>query len=559
MRNRIPAATAGFLAALIFQARPAEPSVEVIGKSHTIVAAQDIEGPGASVPGLANTYDMSIFEFNWGGRQSLFNNSGITTNSNFPLTNGEALTHNTHLGLSAPVSDKWKAGFLAELYGLAGDRTVGRVFGEELPWDNFDRENSAIQTSHLSAGLYNAFLESADGPWTWKITGGTLSPKDLPEFTRKEMNQVKLGSLVWRAPVTNASYFEKEDRKLEEGRHPVRGVDVLCDYQYREGKHAHLEIFTGATEPTPLFDLERDAYGGRAAADIGHGNLGLAYVYSDGRRVGSGIKENQAVWSLDSSYRLTDAVAPYFVFARTDYERSAHGESHSGRAWVGGLLWKYHKGYELKAQYQRVGENYDLMAYHKTEHYPSNFEGPNAQLTIPFTGDFKFKGTVYYLEQIDSAVTAGDTVFGDSFFPSLAGSGDGTIGVERLSADWKISKNFSVNGYLEYAKFRKHAPSADSDIDKDIFNFYGGATWNLTREISLEGSWRHFFSVGEWQAMAFRSYQDIPELAIGYKIGPDKRALLLYHYYDFKDHNGLSIGRNDYHGHQVIFEIRAPL
>ncbi len=533
--------------------------LEIIGKTHTIATFNSFSGPGSEVHGLANTYDMSIFEFNWGGKQSTFNGSGITTNSNFPLTDGDALTNNTQIGLSSKVTDEMNAGFLVELYSLIGNRTVGRAFGEELPWDDFSRENGAIQTPHFQADLYNGFIEGGHEAFKYKLVGGTLSPRDLPEFTRKEMNQVKLGSLVYRAPITNASFFEKEDRKIEEGRHPLRGVDFIGDYEYLEKKHLHLELFTGATEPTPLSDIERDAYGGRVAADIFEGNLGFTYVHNDGLRPVTGIGENQGVWAFDSSYKLGDWLIPYFTFSQTDYERENTGESHEGDAYVAGFLLKCPKGYEIKGQYQRLEENYDLMAYHKTEHYPTNFQGINFQVTAPLTDSFKLKGIIYYLDQIKTATTASDTLFGDSFFPSITGSDRGSIGVERLSGEWKATKELSFNGYVEHAKFRKNAPAITASIDKDVYNFFGGATFNITKELYVEGGLRHFFSVGNWQTMNFRSYQDIPEAAIGYKIDKDKHALLIYHYYNFEDNNGASQGNNDYHGHQVMFEIKIPL
>lgn len=533
--------------------------LEIIGKTHVIAAFNSFSGPGSEVTGLANTYDMSIFQFNWGGKQSSFNGSGITTNPNFPLTDGEALTNNTHIGLSSKINEESKAGFLVELYSLIGNRTVGRVFGEELPWDNFSRENGAIQAPHFEPDFYNGFLEGNHERLQYKLIGGTLSPRDLPEFTGKEMNQVKLGSLVYRAPITNASFFEKEDRKIEQGRHPLKGMDFIGDYEVADKKHFHLELFTGATEPTPISDIERDAYGGRGAVDIAEGNVGFTYVYNDGLRPVTGIKENQGVWAMDGSYKVFEWLTPYFTFARTDYERSVIDESHDGDASVAGILLKSPKGYELKGQYQRLEENYDLMAYHKTEHYPTNFQGINFQATAPLTGSFKLKGTAYYLNQIETATTASDTLFGDSFFPSIAGSDRGSIGVERLSGEWKATKELSFNGYVEHAKFRKNAPAITASIDKDVYSFLGGAALNLTKELYIEGGFRHFFSVGNWQTMNFRSYQGIPEAAIGYKIDKDKHALLIYHYYNFEDNNAASNGNNDYYGHQVMFEIKWPL
>lgn len=543
-----------------FSAETKSSDLEIIGKTHTIATFQGFGGPGSEVKGLANTYDMSLFEFNWGGRQSLFNRSGITTNSNFPLTDGDALTNNTQIGLETHLTEEMKAGFLIELYSLIGDRTVGRAFGDELPWDNFPRENGAIQTPHFLSDIYNGFLEGSFEKLKYKFVGGNLTPRDLPEFTRKEMNQVKLGSLIYRAPITNASFFEKEDRKIEEGRHPLRGFDLIGDYEYLDKKHLHAEIFTGSTEPTPLSDIERDAYGGRGSVDVFEGNVGFTYVFNNGLRPVTGFAEKESVWSIDSSYRVFDWLVPYFTFAQTAYDRGGKGgESHTGDAYVAGFLVKGPKGYEWKGQYQRLEENYELMAYHKIEHYPSNFHGFSGQFTAPLTDLFKVKGTVYYLEQIDISTTATDKLFGDSFYPSIADSDRGTIGVERLGVDWKISPEFSFSGYVEHAHFRKPAPKASADIDKDVTNFSGSITLNFTKEFYAEGGFRHFFSVGDWQAMNFRSYQNISEAAIGYKIDKDRHALLIYHYYNFEDDNDISLGKNDYYGHQVIFEIKTLL
>src|SRR3989338_4504760 len=114
-----------FMASAAYSAETKPSSLEIIGKTHTIAAFNSFSGPGATVKNLANTYDMSIFQFNWGGKQSLFNGSGITTNSNFPLTDGEAITNNTHIGLSSKLTDEMNAGFVMELYGLIGDKIAG--------------------------------------------------------------------------------------------------------------------------------------------------------------------------------------------------------------------------------------------------------------------------------------------------------------------------------------------------------------------------------------------------------------------------------------------------
>ncbi len=199
------------------------------------------------------------------------------------------------------------------------------------------------------------------------------------------------------------------------------------------------------------------------------------------------------------------------------------------------------------------------MAYHKIEHYPSNFQGMNVQGTVPVTKEFTLKPVVYQLWQIDTATTASDTIFGDSYYPSIAGSDRGWIGVERLEARWKWTKELLLNGYVEHSHFRKTAPTAAASIDKDVYDFYGVASLSLTKELSVEGGFRHFFSVGNWQAMHFRSWQDTPEAAVSYKIDKDRHAYLIYQYINFQDNNDASRGQNDYYGHQITFEIKTLL
>ncbi len=542
------------------RAEEPKPSLEIIGKTHTIATSNAISGAGSKVPNLAATYDMSLFEFNLGGKQSTFNGSGITTNSNYPLTDGEAISNNTHLGLSSKFSEDLKAGFLAEFYTLQGDETVGRTFGEELPWDNFPRNNSGtIHPARFQADFYNAFLEGKHEDFQYKFVGGTLSPRELPEFTRKEMNQVKLGSLVYRAPITNASFFEKEDRKLEEGRHPLRGFDFVGNYEYTEHKNIHVELFSGASKPTPVSDIDRDSVGGHFAVDAGEGNIGLTYVYNNGLRQNTSTQENQEIWSIDSSYKILAWLVPYFTFAQTDYERENTNESHWGSAYVGGILIKLPEQYELKVQYQRLDENYDLMAIHKSEHYPGNSQGGNFQLTAPLTETVKLKGIVGFYQQLETATTSSDTLFGDSFFPSNAGADEGKIQVQRVSAEWKAVEKLTLNSYVEHVRFNQEATPIAASIDKDVYNFYVGGALALTKEWTVEAGMRRFLSKGNWQAMSFDSYQDIPEAALSYKVNKETRATLIYHYYNFQDENTASQGQNDYDGHQIIAEVRIPL
>ena len=532
-------------------------TADVFGKTHSIFTTQNFSGAGSNVSNLANTYDMSIFEFNLGGKQSTFNGSGITTNSNFPLTDGDAFSNNTEIGILSTLSKDLKAGISAQFYTLVGDRTVGRTFGEELPWDNFPRDDSgAVKPHRASLDIYNAFVEGKYEDFKYKITGGTLTPRDLPEFTRKEMNQVKLGSFVYRTPITNASFFEKEDRKIEEGRHPLRGLDFIGDYLYLDDKSIHVEIFGGETKPTPLSDIDRDVWGTRTAIDILKGNIGAAYVFNRGVRDNTSVDENQGVWSIDSSYNVQDWLVPYFTFAQTRYERENTGEKHKDNAYVAGTLIKLPHKYEVKTQYQHVEENYDLMAIHKSEHYPTNSHGANVQVTVPATDNLKFKGTFYALQQLDITNPAGDTLFGDSFFPALANSEKGRIQVQRLSGDWKLNPKLSFNGYVEHARFKKKAATSPTSIDKDVYNFYTNLVYALMDKLNLELGFRHFQSLGEWQAMSFDSYQDIPEIAVTYKFNKESSAHLIYHYYNFEDENTVAQGRNDYYGNQLMLDVK---
>lgn len=532
--------------------------LDIIGDTHTIASFVGLDGPASRTGTGMNSFDMTLFEASLGGKQTLLNGSGITTNTSYPLTEGNALTNNTHIGLSRELTDGMKAGFLVGLYSNIGRRSVGRTYGDELPWDNFSREEGAVQPTHFEADLYNAFVDGRQGNWSYRLKGGVLPAKDSPEFAVKESNQVRLGSLVWRSPITNASLWSKEDHRLVEGRQSTKGFDLLVDNEVSEKRHLRFELFSAATEPTPINDLERDAYGGHASLDVLDGNIGFTYVYNDGLRPVTGTHENEGIWSVDASYKVTDAIVPYAAFAQSDYERKSL-ESHSGDAIAAGVLFKAPGGHELKAQFQRADENYELMAIHKPEHYPSNFQGLNAQGTIVLTSEIKIKPVVYYLEQIETATSSSDTIFGDPYFPSIAGSDKGTVAAERLAAEWKVAAELFLSGYAEHAKFRKSAATAAVSIDKDVYNFYGVATLNLTKEFYVEGGLRHVFSVGNWQAMNFRSFQQIPEAAIGYKIDKDHRATLLYNYYEFEDNNAASRGENDYRGHMITFEVRTLL
>ncbi len=524
-------------------------------KTHTIAAVTRLSGPGQDVPGLPMTYDMSLFEWNWGGRQSTFNGAGITTNSNFPLVEGEAITTNTDVGAEVTAPSGLVMGIQGEAYGLAGDRTVGRVFGEELPWDNFDRQFGNLVPSRWNLDLDRGWMRFAKGPWSVQMTGGTLPAQTLPEFTRKAMNFLKLGSFVWRPPIINASFFEKEDRKLEEGRHPVRGGDLITDYEYADKKHLHLELFSGQTKPTPLANIDRLSWGGRVSADLLRGNLGVTFVRADGDNPRS-ERENQ--WALDGSVPLVPWASLYGALARSSYTRGS--TNLDGTGVIGGVAFKGPRKSEGKVQYQWMGENYDLIGTHKSEHYPTNFRGIEADTSIP-VGKAVVKGIIYHLQQMETNTRTGDTIFGDSYFPALANSKPGMITAWRLGAETPVPTTKALKdrvrfkGYVEQAHFRKDAQPDTDDIDKQITSISAGPSVALTKNLSLDASLRHLIAIGRWQTMRFHHRQEVPELSLSYARGKDLRATLICHGYSFIDSNPISAGDNNYEGQQVLAEF----
>lgn len=531
--------------------------VRLIGKTHTIVTSNDLSGPGSDIPNLATTYDMSLFEWNWGGKQSTFNGAGITTNANFPLTEGEAITTNEHLGLAVDVAKGLEAGVLWQFYANGGNRTVGRAFGEELPWDNFDLKEGRIVQERFSTDFHQAWIKQTEGDLTYQVIGGNLKDLDL---TRKEWNFLKLGSLVYRPPVTNASFFEKEDRKIESGRHPLRGVETVLDVPFLGTRRLHGEAFLGRTKPTPVQEIDRDVIGTRWSADLFEGNLGVSFLVSEGERNPSITGEHQSLWALDASYPVMTWAALYGAWARSAYHRRVRL---TGNAWVGGLRllgpWKS----EWRTQYQWMGENYELMGHHKAEHYPTNFHGVQSALTIPIRRG-SLKAVLYRLHQIETNTRPGDTIFGDSYFPALNGSKRGDITVYRVGGDHDLGSHHQglpkLSAYLEQAFFRKDAPdSADNDIDKTVTNWNVLVSQPVMKRLNLELGYRLVTASGRWQTMRFHHRQGIPEVAVSYRIkerDTDRfRLTALYHRYNFVDSIAASSDNNNYSAHQMIVEV----
>jgi hypothetical protein len=364
---------------------------------------------------------------------------------------------------------------------------------------------------------------------------------------------------VYRPPVTNASFFEKEDRKIETGRHPLRGVDVVVDVPYVEGEHLHGELFLGRTKPTPVQEINRDVVGTRWGIDLLEGNLGASYVRTEGERNPGITGERQTLWAMDGSYHLLSWLDLFGAWAWSEYHRAGRLD---GSAWVGGARLVGPAKSEWRAQYQYLDENYELMGHHKVEHYPTNFHGLQGSITLPIQHG-SVKAVLYRLHQLDTNTRAGDTIFGDSYFPALADSKRGDITVYRVSGEYDLGKSReglpALSTYLEQAFFRKDAPdSADNDIDKVVTNWNILMSQPVLRHLRVELGYRLVAASERWQAMRFHHRQALPELALSYRVkegGKDKiRVTALYHWYDFVDSIAVSSGRNNYGAHQVIVE-----
>lgn len=536
----------------------AEEKVKFLFTSDTYITAIDLSGPGKGVANLPANYDITLLEMGWGGKQALFNGSGITTNTSYPLPEGDAITTQEQVGASAKLPHGEEVGFLWQLYAAGGSRPVGRTFGAQLPWNNADREADRINQPDFETEIGKAWIKDTAGKFTYDISGGNL---DAIELSRKDSNYITLGSVLFRPPVTTSSVFGKTDRRLQPGRHVMRGADALVGWEYAEDKKVKGELFFGLTKPTPVQEIDRDALGVRLSSDILEGNIAATYAQSIGERNPSITGERQTLWALDSSYNFTDWMALYGLWAHTGYHRN--NRLHSN-AWISGLRFLCpKKKVEWKAQYQYVGENYDLIGYHKIEHYPSNFHGINTSLAVPL-GPASIKGLLYRLHQIQTNTRPGDTIFGDSYFPAITNSKRGDITAYRLAGDYDLGKHEKglpkLTTYLEQARFQKDAPdSANNDIDKLVTNWKAGIEQPLIEGLTFEAGWRLETASGRWQSMRFHHRQGIPEAAFIYRIkekDKDKfRVAAIYHYYDFVDSIAASSGDNSYQGQQFTFEV----
>ena len=288
--------------------------------------------------------------------------------------------------------------------------------------------------------------------------------------------------------------------------------------------------------------------------------MGATYVRTEGERNPAITGERQTLWALDGAYHLREWLDLFGAWAWSEYHRSGRLD---GSAWVGGIRLAGPGKSEWRAQYQWLDENYELMGYRKIEHYPTNFHGIQASVSIP-VGRGSIKSLLYRLHQIETETRPGDTIFGDSYFPAITDSARGDMTVWRFGGDYDLQAHRqgwpTLAAYVEQAIFQKDAPdTAVNDIDKTVTNWSVGISQPLIKQLTAEMSYRLVSASGQWQSMRFHHRQGIPEAGLCYRIkegGVDRlRITALYHYYDFVDSLPVSGGRNNYQAHQVVLAV----
>lgn len=546
-------AVLGLSLVLAAPAPAAERRWEAYGLTHTVAAWNELSGPGARTPGLAVSYDMSVFDLLLGGRHAIVNGSGVTANPNYPLTDGEAVTNNLYAGLRYRPGPDEELAVSLQAYAMAGDRTVGRVFGDELPWGDLSRENGSVQTPHFDLDLYDISWKRRFDELAVEVNAGSLTPARSPRLARTVSNGVKLGSFFYRAPITQASIWEKDERRIEQGRHPLRGVDLYLDRTIDEG-WVRAETAWVTTDPTPATDLERESALARLSAQKGIVGAGVTIVDSKGNRTGVSSEEQSGL-EADVSVELAPGWKGYGAAASTDADRPDRRESHTDGAWIGGLQWQP-EDTELAVQYQALGENYDLIGSHKSEEYPSNYRGVVARLTRKIGGGVALRAISAWLRQQRTRNEPGDTIFGDPYY-AATDSRRGKIDLQKLELDGVPAGPLTIRAYVEHVSFRKSADLPSLDVDKDVWNAYAQAGLPLGPKARVEGAYRRFFSTGEWDAAGFDAYQDVYEAAFEYRFTKDRFLLVILQRTFYRDDNARAAGLNDYDADQLIAQLKA--
>lgn len=550
---KIPAVTLALCVGLSSWASAAERRWETYAHTQTAAVWNDLSGPGARTPGLAVSYDMSVFDMLLGGRHTILNGSGVTTNPSFPITDGEALTNNLYTGFRyRPGADEELAASL-QAYALAGDRLVGRVYGEELPWGDFARKNAVVQTPRFDLDVYEVAWKRRFDDLAVEINAGSLTPARLPRLARTVSNGVKLGSFFYRAPITQGSIWEKDERRIKQGRHPLRGADLYLDRAIEDG-WVRAETAWVTTDPTPVTDLERDSALARLAAQKGVVGAGVTLVHSKGNKTG-GVLEEQFGLETDASVALTPEWKLYGAAAATDAERADVGQSHRDGAWVGGVQWQS-AGTELAVQYQRLGENYDLIGSHKSEEYPSNYRGVAARLSRKLGESAVARVVTAWLRQEQTRNAPGDTLFGDPYY-AATDSNRGKADVQKLELDGLPVGPLHIRAYVERVVFRKSAVVPTLDVDKSVWNAYAASALQIGPKARIEGSCRRFLSSGEWDTADFDAHQDVFEAAFEYRYAPERSLLVIFQRTLYRDDNPPAAGLNDYDANQLIAQLKA--
>lgn len=540
------------------EAASQKPPYEFHVKAHTVFDNHDMSGPGAGTA-ASETMDFTLFERMLGLKSLRLNKSGVViTGYDLGMVPGSSFTTNEHFTGRYNMRGGLSLSATSVLYTVSGNPDIGRRFGEEQPFDpyRFDARRQLVPAS--SPAFYNAVLDNQQGRLKYKLVVGTF----IPEMsTGATFNYLRLAHVLYRPPLPNETFLEKDDRQLEGGRHPLFGGYLLADIPgHGVLKSARVEVLRGSSRPTPLnVGLHRTTTGGRVALDLTPLNLGLSYFNSEGDRFPTVLAEHQTQLAMDTSVRLSRPLALYGLLSGTHYTRPGAGAA-DGKATVIGMNAALSKEFNAKLQYQDVTRSYDLAGgQHKNETFPPNFHGLVGELTWTFPKD-RGKAFLWYYDLVQSrnALAPGEPTFtfADPYFSSLTGSGLGGIKAFRLYGDYLFpGDKFRLKGYFEGTTASKSAPTSANNVGQTNIDGVLYLSYYLRKDLSLDLGYRRATAVGNFQNRSFNSVTSIPKVGFMWKPGGDTRLSLLYNLYRFNDRNPQSGGLNDFRNNQLITEF----
>lgn len=529
-------------------------AAQVQFKIHTVYGSNGIFGPGAGT-NASDDLDMSLFERDLGLKSQQLNGSGIVRNGNFPMVPGNALTSNNDLNVITRLGQGFTFSASLQTYTINGDPVVARVFGEELPFDSFIRDSRGRLAPTSSVTLFHTTLQQKEGPFQYSLRWGTFQP----EISSKEFNDIKLGHVVYRPPITNESYFEKEDRKLEIGRHPLFGAQFLGDLESSGFlKSVHWEFFNGKSLPVPVNDgIHRTTNGGRAGFNFENFNLGLSYFDTFGNRLPGISSEQQTTTAVDIGIPVSRWLSLYGLTSSTGYQRSG-GTSVHGNATVIGVRTKLLDNLKFKLQYQNLDKTYELAGgQHKVETYPGNYQGLMGELDWAVKGS-RITFLFYRLGQKEVTLAPGETAFafGDPYFLNLPNSQPGKVGSFRLYGEHFFSgEQWKLLGYVEYVNAFKIDGNPANNVDQTNQNAVLYLRHYFNKDLSLDFGYRRVRTWGNFQDHSFNSVASIPKIGFTWTPGKQTRFSILYNLYNFNDNNPVSLGLNNFQNNQLITEV----